>query len=205
MPTAPPASPASPARRLILASASPRRRAFLESLGLSCEVRPADADETPQPDERPEAYVARVAALKARLVAQQAGDDAVVLAADTVVTLDGAILGKPVDGVDFAAMMRRLSGRTHQVSTAVTVQRGALQESDRVDTAVTFRALTAREIDWYWATGEPRDKAGGYALQGVGGAFVARIDGSHSGVIGLPLTETLQLLARAGIAPPWGA
>jgi nucleoside triphosphate pyrophosphatase len=190
------------APRLVLASQSPRRRELLEQLGIAFEVRPADADEAVLPGEAPRPYVLRVAREKARAVK---GD--VVLAADTSVVLDGAVLGKPDGPDDARRMLRALSGSRHEVLTAVCVRRasGALGvELDAVvSTAVRFATLTPAQIDWYVDTGEPLDKAGAYALQGKGGVLVAAVEGSVSNVIGLPLAETAELLRRAGLRLPW--
>jgi septum formation protein len=189
----------------VLASASPRRRQFLEELGFRPEIVPADIDETPRLDEEVSSYVRRLAAEKARAVAVLR-PDAVVLAADTIVTIEGQLLGKPAGAQAFSLMMQKLSGRTHQVLTAAAVcSPGKALREVVASTDVTFRQLSAAEIDWYWTTGEPRDKAGGYALQGLGGAFVRSIAGSHSNVIGLPLVETLELLQEVGIPSPWQA
>ena len=202
--------------RLILASGSPRRRALLEGLGLALEVRPASTDEGVHPGERPPDYVLRVAREKARAVAnalppppsKARGERIeVVLAADTAVVVGEEILGKPRDSGDAARMLRTLSGTSHDVLTAVCVRRSAPgPESERdvvVTTKVRFRALSEGEIAWYVATGEPLDKAGAYALQGVGGALVEGISGSVSGVVGLPLAESLALLREAGFPLPW--
>jgi septum formation protein len=190
------------APRLVLASQSPRRRELLEQLGIAFEVRPAGADEALLPGEAPRQYVLRVAREKARAVK---GD--VVLAADTSVVLDGAVLGKPDGPDDARRMLRALSGSRHEVLTAVCVRRasGALDvELDAVvSTAVRFSALTPAQIEWYVGTGEPLDKAGAYALQGKAGVFVAGVEGSVSNVIGLPLSETAELLRRAGLRLPW--
>lgn len=192
--------------RLVLASASPRRRELLESLGILLDIRPADVDESLRVDEAPHHYVRRVAHAKAHSVASSHPEGAgspVILAADTVVVRNGVVLGKPEDAADFQRTMQRLSGAEHEVTTAVVVLHPGGEESCAVTTRVHFRVLTSEQIAWYWASGEPRDKAGGYAIQGLGGAFVDRIDGSHSNVIGLPLPETLDLLGRAGLALPW--
>jgi septum formation protein len=185
---------------LTLASQSPRRRELLGALGLNLEVRPAHADETPRPGEAPVAYARRVALEKARAVA---GD--FVLAADTTVAVDGEILGKPSDEAEAARMLRRLSGRVHQVVSAVCLRRPAVRlEFDAVSTTeVEVARLDEPTIAWYVASGEPRDKAGAYAVQGLFGAFVRSLRGSVSGVIGLPLDETLALLRRAGYPLPW--
>lgn len=183
--------------RLVLASASPRRAELLARLALVPEIRPTDIDETPRVGESPESLVVRLAATKARVASR--GDDAeVVLAADTTVALDGVALGKPRDDADAAAMLRRLSGRTHVVHTAVAVRRGDTEVAALATTEVTFRALSDTEVAWYVATGEPRDKAGAYALQGAGAVLVATITGADTTVIGLPLTTTVELLRRVG-------
>jgi septum formation protein len=187
---------------LTLASQSPRRRELLGALGIALEVRPAHADETPRDGEAPDAYARRVAREKARAVA---GD--FVLAADTTVAVDGLILGKPVDDADAARMLRLLSGRSHEVISAVCVRRPAVRlEFEAVTTTrVEVAPLQERLIAWYVASGEPRDKAGAYAVQGLFGAFVRAVGGSVTGVIGLPLDETLALLRRAGFPLPWEA
>jgi len=184
---------------LVLASASPRRAELIrrldpEAVGLRVRVRPADIDETPMADEPSSAYVARMARTKATAVAD---GDALVLGADTIVVLDGAILAKPADAAENEAMIDRLSGRTHQVTTAVALARsGELLEELAVTTDVRFRALADGEAARYAATGEGLDKAGGYGIQGIGAALVAAIAGSYTNVVGLPLGETLELLRR---------
>ena len=184
---------------LVLASASPRRRALLEQLGIPLRVDPPHLDERVLPGEAPGAYVLRLAREKARAVhARHPG--ATVLAADTSVVLDGVVLGKPATTDEALDMLRALSGRTHDVMTAVAVA-GAGEEL--VTAAVTFTAATEAALRWYVSTGEPMDKAGAYAVQGIGGFLVERIDGSHSAVVGLPLVETLALLRRAGYILPW--
>ncbi len=188
---------------LVLASRSPRRRELLAGLGIALEIRPADTDEAVLPGERPRDDVARVAREKARAVPGE-----VILAADTAVVLGDVILGKPRDAADAARMLRALSGTVHEVLTAVCVRRSSPPAAERealVSTAVRFRALSAREIDWYVATGEPLDKAGAYALQGAGGVLVEAVSGSVSGVVGLPLVESVALLAAAGFPLPWSA
>ena len=150
---------------------------------------PADVDETPLPGESPLDLVRRLAVAKAAAV-----DGDPVLAADTIVEVDGEILGKPVDAADARRMLRRLSGRSHRVHTGVAVRSGEQVEVEVVTTIVTFVALTAESIDWYLATGEPFDKAGAYAIQGAGGVFVEAIRGSVSNVVGLPLATVARLL-----------
>ncbi len=187
---------------LTLASQSPRRRELLGALGIALEVRPVYADETPHAGERPVDYARRVAREKARAVAGE-----LVLAADTTVAVDGEILGKPRDDADAARMLRRLSGRAHEVISAVCLRRPAVRlEFDAVTTTrVEVAPLDEATIAWYVATGEPRDKAGAYAVQGLFGAFVRAVEGSITGIIGLPLDETLALLRRAGYPLPWEA
>ncbi len=187
------------AARLCLASASPRRRQLLASIGVEVDVHPVDIDETPRAGEAAEAYVRRLAREKALAGAQ--GAVLPVLGADTAVILDGSILGKPRDQVHAAAMLGALAGRTHEVITAVAVAGPAGLLEACVATRVTLRTIAPHEIAAYWATGEPVDKAGGYAIQGLAAIFVERIEGSHSAVVGLPLFETAALLAQQGVAP----
>ncbi len=158
-------------------------------------VRPSAIDETPDPDEAPLPYVRRMAREKALAVA--ASDTETILAADTVVALDGRVLGKPADVDAARATLRMLSGRTHRVHTAVALRTGGRVLARVTTTRVTFRTLTDDELARYVATGEPFDKAGGYGIQGHGGALVERVVGSYTNVVGLPLAETLALLARA--------
>jgi septum formation protein len=190
MPSSPP---------LVLASASPRRRALLEQLGIPLHVDPAHLDENVRAGETPERYVVRLAREKAEAVRRR-HDDATVLAADTSVVLGGAVLGKPATPDEALAMLRSLSGRSHQVLTAVAVA-GAGERL--VTAAVTFAPATEAALRWYVSTGEPMDKAGAYAVQGIGGFLVEHIEGSHSAVVGLPLVETLALLREAGYLLPW--
>lgn len=193
-----------PGPRLVLASASPRRRDLLAKAlvksGIGFRIVPSHADETRRRGEPPDAYVARIAEAKARTVARRC-PDAWVLAADTAVTLDGTVLGKPADAVDARDMLRRLSGRTHRVLTGFVL-------CDRTDDAgpaqvvtshVRFRTLSETVINAYLDTGEPFDKAGAYAVQGEGRALVDRVDGSLSNVIGLPLDEVGAALRAAGL------
>lgn len=185
-----------------LASASPRRRELLAQIGVAFEVVAVAVDEALRPGEAPEVYALRLAVAKARAGhALRAGRPA--LGADTAVVVDGAILGKPRDRADALAMLERLSGRTHHVHTAVALVAADGTVHSRLSvSAVTFRALSAAERAAYWASGEPADKAGGYAIQGRAAVFVARLEGSYSGVMGLPLFETAELLETCGIAVP---
>jgi septum formation protein len=191
------------ASSLVLASASPRRQELLRGLGIEFATAPADVDESLLPGEKPVDYVERVAHDKALAVVAKLGVGAaggvVVLAADTTVDVDGEILAKAADDVDARRMLRLLSGRTHQVHTAVVVWRISALQTLPVSTDVTFVDLDEATIDWYLATGEHRDKAGAYGMQGAAGALVERIDGSPTNVIGLPLAETVDLLRRSGI------
>lgn len=193
---------------LILASASPRRRELLARLGLPFQVRVPRVEERALPGEPPEDLVRRLALEKARAVVREATDEAVrgavVLGADTVVVLDGEVLGKPAGREEALTMLGRLSGRTHRVLTAVAAVRGTREEVLVQASRVSFRPLAPREAAWYWETGEPRDKAGAYAVQGLGGIFIHRLEGSPSGVMGLPLCETAALLARFGLDPCHG-
>ena len=187
-------------RRLILASSSPRRQELLTQIGVPFSVQVPAIDETPLVGEAPPAYVQRMAEEKARAVLAQQAGDVCVLAADTSVIVDGLILGKPADAADAKAMLRRLSGREHQVLSAIAVADQSRLNSQVVSCKVAFRTLTDAEIDAYWLTGEPRDKAGSYAIQGLGAVFVQAIHGSYSAVVGLPLAETAALLGEFAIA-----
>lgn len=184
---------------VVLASASPRRLELLDRLGVEPTVLPPDIDETPLPAEAADAYVVRLAVAKAAAVAATLTGDALVIAADTTVEIDGDILAKPLDAVDAAVMLRRLSGRRHRVFTGVAVRRGDDVRSEVVATGVRFAALTEADIDWYVGTGEPLDKAGAYALQGAGGVFVEAVEGSVSNVVGLPLHTVVRLAAGLGV------
>ncbi len=184
--------------QLILASASPRRKELLEQLKLKILIRPVDLNETPHPGEQPRAYVERLAAEKSQLCRTLYPTILPVLAADTAVVLDDEIMGKPKDKADAMAMLSRLSGRTHRVYTAVSL-RGKAHWSCTSMTDVVFRKMNEAEMLAYWASGEPADKAGSYAIQGLGGLFVESIKGSYSGVVGLPVYETAQLLSKQGI------
>ena len=185
---------------IYLASASPRRSALLDQIGVPHRVQPVDVDETANGDEHPDQYVQRLAILKAETLWQKlaAAQRRPVLGADTAVVLDDEILGKPRDEKDCLRMLKLLSARTHQVFTAV-----ALRASDgcqsRVNVSeVTFRTLADDEIQRYWRSGEPADKAGAYAVQGRAALFIEHIAGSYSGIMGLPLFETGELLAAVG-------
>jgi septum formation protein len=191
---------------LILASASPRRRDLLAACGISFEIIPSMIDEDPLRDEPAAAYVQRLALAKAESVAQH-HTDAVVLGADTTVTIDGLILAKPQSLDDARQMLHRLCGREHEILTGVAVVAGKMagRVGDRsaqamVASRVLMRHFTAATIEWYITTGEPVDKAGAYAVQGLGGALVERVEGSYTNAVGLPLDETLALLRRFGIA-----
>ncbi len=187
------------APRIILASASPRRRELLDQIGVRYKVLPVDVDESPFPGELPEAYVRRIAAEKSAACLARCGKpDLPVLAADTAVVLGNRIMGKPRDREDALAMLRKLSGKTHRVYSAVSI-RGRRHAQALNITEVTFRDMTEQEILAYWQSGEPLDKAGGYAIQGLGSVFVKSIRGSFSGVMGLPLFETAELLSQQGI------
>lgn len=183
---------------LCLASASPRRTELLRQLGVPHEVRPASIDESLRAGEPAEAYVRRMAVTKAGSVRSHLP----VLGADTSVIVDEDVLGKPGDLEAARAMLARLSGREHIVLSAVALAHAGAVALRLSRTTVRFRVLGSAEIDAYWATGEPGDKAGSYAIQGFGSVFVESLSGSHSGVVGLPLFETAQLLAEAGV-PVW--
>ena len=181
---------------IVLASQSPRRQELLARLGLTFTVRAADLDETMDPSRPPAAEVARLSAEKAAAV--DAGG-AVVVAADTVVVLDGRVLGKPSSEAEAVEMLRSLSGRPHQVMTGVTVRWDGHAETDTVVTDVHFRPLSEREIAAYVATGEPMDKAGAYGIQGLASVFVDRLDGDYYNVMGLPLCRLCRMLRAAGV------
>ena len=183
---------------LVLASGSPRRAALLESLGLSFRVVEPDVDESRFPDEEPDHYVERVARLKAAVVDEPG---VVTIAADTTVVHEGRVLGKPTHPGEARAMLARLGGDTHAVFTGVAVAAGGATSSAVERSLVRMTELTDDEIDLYLASGEPFDKAGSYALQGLGGMFVESVEGSPSNVIGLPLHLTARLLRAYGIDP----
>lgn len=187
----------SPSKSLIyLASASPRRSALLTQIGVGHRVTPVDVDEQVLPGEPPGQYVTRLAIAKAEALWSRLNDDErhPVLGADTTVALGNEVLGKPADQADAAQMLRRLSGRTHQVYTAVALRYARGCDSRLSVSDVTLRALDEAEIRDYWYSGEPADKAGGYAVQGAAALFIERIAGSYSGIVGLPLFETGELL-----------
>jgi len=193
---------AAPARPLILASSSPRRADLLRQAGIPFTLRLAEVDETPRPGEEPGAIAERLARAKA---AAPSGlpSPALLIAADTLVVVDGAVLGKPRDAADAMAMLRRLAGRAHEVITAVAL-RAVPEESvtcERTTSLVRFAPLSDRQIEWYVKTGEGADKAGAYALQGRGGLLVTAVEGSYTNVIGLPLDRLYPHLRRFGILP----
>jgi septum formation protein len=186
--------------KLILASASPRRAEILRSAGLPFSILSSAVDETPVPTESPQDLVRRLALTKAELVAARALGPAIVIAADTVVVLEGAILGKPRTSEDARQMLEKLSGRTHSVMTGVTLIR--LPDVERREfietTQVHFASISNEEIVKYLSSGEPFDKAGAYAIQGLGGRFIPRIDGCYFNVVGLPLSRLCKELAELG-------
>lgn len=180
--------------RIILASASPRRAELLRAAGIDFDVRPADIDEAILPGEAPSDYVARLAEAKARAVHERDGNQT-VLAADTAVVVDGHILGKPIDESDAKRMLRLIGGRSHDVLTAVSVFHPGQIVDTRVDiTSVEFAELSEADIEWYVSSGEPMDKAGAYAVQGLASRFVTRVEGSYSNVVGLPIALIYQML-----------
>ncbi|MGE7993105.1 Maf family protein [Pseudomonas sp. NPDC089554] len=185
---------------LYLASGSPRRRELLTQIGVPFSAVSAPIDETPLPGEAAPAYVERLARAKAAAGLASLASPGVVLGADTAVVLDGVILGKPENREQALAMLGDLSGREHQVLTAVALTDGQRQASLCVASSVRFRAISFDEAWRYWASGEPADKAGGYAIQGLGAVFVTHLTGSYSAVVGLPLSETAELLEKFGIA-----
>ncbi len=187
-----------PAPVLCLASASPRRRDLLWQIGVPHRAAAAQVDERLLPGESPGDYVERLALEKA-MTLRNAGERLPVLGADTAVVLDDTVYGKPVDRADALAMLGRLSGRAHQVLTAVALATARSVELCVSASIVRFRDLTLTEREAYWQTGEPRDKAGAYAIQGYGAVFIDSLAGSYSGVMGLPLAETARLLRAAGI------
>lgn len=192
------------AASLILASASPRRRELLAQIGVVPDaILPAEIDETPQRDESVRAYVQRMAALKCAAIADGAAPDAYVLGADTVVSVGRRILGKPRDAGEAARFLLLLSGRRHRVTTAICLRHGGRVAARTVETRVRVKRLSDIELSAWLRQDEWRDKAGGYAIQGMFGAFIPEISGSYSNVVGLPLTETAALLTGMGFHVPW--
>ncbi|MGD8957368.1 MAG: Maf family protein [Chromatiaceae bacterium] len=186
---------------IILASQSPRRAELLTQIGIEFRVVATAIDESVHPDERAADYVERVAIAKAKRVHDEF-PDCPVLGSDTAVVIDHTLLGKPRDREQGIDMLLRLSGRTHEVLTGVAVV--AEQVHYRLNLSrVTLRNISPQEAAAYWATGEPADKAGGYAIQGLAAVFVERIEGSYSGIMGLPLFETMQILAAIGVQSRW--
>lgn len=183
---------------ICLASISPRRRELLAQIGVPHTVVAAHVDESLLSGESPREYVARLARLKATAVRER-GESLPVLAADTSVVLDGTVYGKPAERAEALAMLGALAGRTHEVLTAVALAGAHAVELRLNSSSVRFRNIGRAEMEAYWESGEPRDKAGGYAIQGYGAVFVAELNGSYSGVMGLPLRETAELLREAGI------
>jgi len=186
---------------IVLASASARRSQLLHQIGVRHEIVAADIDESPQPGERPAAYVERLARDKAQAVVTvlRGRPERPVLAADTTVVEGGRIFGKPADEAACVAMLGALAGRSHEVLTAIALWNAGQLRLVLSTSVVTFRAIDAGECRRYWATGEPAGKAGAYAIQGLGAVFVSRLEGSFSGVMGLPLFETAALLDAAGV------
>ena len=185
--------------RLILASASPRRAELLRSAGYDFSTLVVDVDERVRPGEAPEAYVRRLAAEKSFAASSRHPADArvpaIILAADTTVVVDGEVLGKPDDDAEAGRMLRRLAGRRHEVMTGLSLRRGAYEIGRVETTTVEFAPMTAEDVAWYVATGEGRDKAGAYAIQGLASRFVRNIHGSYSNVVGLPVATVHELLA----------
>jgi septum formation protein len=189
--------------RVVLASGSPRRRELLNMIGVGHEIMPADIDERYLPGEDPPAHAERLAREKAAAVAPRAGNS-LIIGADTIVVVDGAVLGKPRDRTEAAEMLRQLAGRSHTVHTAVAVRYGESEASAVESPSVTFRPLDAELIDAYIATGEPMDKAGSYGIQGFGATLVSRVEGDYFAVMGLPLHRTMQLVESVGLIYRFG-
>lgn len=185
---------------LVLASQSPRRKELLAQLQVSFDTISADIDETVLANESPTDYVERLSIEKAQAVRPQCDEQAVILGSDTCVVIEDEILGKPVNFEDSLTMLRKLSGATHQVYTGIAAIQGDKVKSQVVTTHVTFKLLSDDEISGYWHSNEPQDKAGSYGIQGLGGQFVEKIDGSFSAVVGLPLVETSALLTNMKVA-----
>jgi len=186
--------------QIILASSSPRRRELLDQIGVNYEVLPVDIDETARPDEDPEVFVQRLALEKAQTGYKKQQNSLSVLGSDTIVILNNRILGKPKNKKDGLSMLSGLSGHEHQVLTAVAMVDAEKSQCLLNTSHVFFRALSEQEILAYWDTGEPVDKAGSYGIQGIAAQFIERLDGSYSGVMGLPLFETAKLLKNFGIS-----
>jgi len=185
--------------RLVLASASPRRAELLRAAGYDFDIVRVDIDEARRDGEPPATYVRRLAAEKSAAAAR---DDAMILAADTTVVVGDAILGKPRDDEEVASMLRCLSGRRHNVLTGISLRRGAFEAGRVETTAVHFAPLTEDDVAWYVASGEGRDKAGAYAIQGLASRFVPRIEGSYSNVVGLPIAAVAELIREISSTPP---
>ena len=188
--------------RVVLASQSPRRRELLTLIGIAHEVRPANIDETYLPGETPRSHAERLARGKAAAIASEG---TVTIGSDTIVVVDGDVLGKPRDEKDAARMLRRLSGRSHVVMTGVAVDWNGRLESAVEEVGVTFRQLDDRDISAYIATREPMDKAGAYGIQGFGATIVERVDGDYFAVMGLPLNRMVRLLERVGLRYEFGS
>lgn len=184
---------------IILASQSPRRAELLSQIGLNYCQRSAQIDETPFAGEEPLVYVERMACEKASAIAETVGAESVVIGADTIGEIEGQILVKPKDFSDFKAMFKLMSDNIHYVHTAVAVASIKQIDVAVVSSEVRFGTVSEQEMSWYWDTGEPKDKAGGYAIQGLGGQFVKQINGSYSNIVGLPLYETAEMLKKAGV------
>lgn len=185
---------------IVLASASPRRAELLQQIGLDFDVSPSDIDESVHSNEPVVDYVQRMALSKAVVARQQHSPKDIIIAADTTVSIDDAILGKPENEAHCLEMLARLSGRIHMVHTAVVVSQLDYVGKALSSSQVSFRAINAAEAKNYWSTGEPKDKAGSYAIQGKGAVFVNKITGSYSGVVGLPLYELTQLLRETDVS-----
>ncbi|WDT86398.1 Maf family protein [Alteromonas sp. 009811495] len=192
-------------KSVVLASASPRRTALLKQMNIAHRILPADIDETPKDGESPDTLVKRLAAekalaVKAKLTQQgEMTNETVILASDTLIAFNGNSVGKPENKADAQRILRMLSGNKHEVLTAISAVSNVKQCTEVINTYVEFASLTDAQIDAYWETGEPADKAGSYAIQGIGGEFVVSINGSASAVVGLPLYETRQLLNAFGV------
>jgi septum formation protein len=187
--------------RLVLASASPRRAELLRAAGYEFTTLAVEVDESVRADEPPSAYVRRLAAEKSAAALALAGIDALVLGADTTVVVDAEILGKPRDEPDAAAMLRRLSGRRHEVLTGLSLRRGAFEVGCVEVTTVEVDRLSEDDVAWYVSSGEGLDKAGGYAIQGLASRFIPRIEGSYSNVVGLPVACLVGMLRELGLQP----